>query len=125
MLYDNLHSAMKHSMKNKETERLSSIRIIISEVQRDPNKDYSDSKVLAVLASLIKITNKNPTPDKMLLATIDSFMPAVSEDNIKAFIATIDFTKLKNKMAAIGLVKKEFAGKAVDSEMVQRILATI
>lgn len=122
MMYNNIKEMMKVSMKNKDKETLSSIRIIKAEIDRDPNKDYSDKNVLDILNKLSKMTKKHPNPDAKLLEIIDSLVPTVSEEEVKLFVNTIDFTKLKNKMQAMGIVKNHFKDKMVDSKMLQNII---
>jgi hypothetical protein len=44
-----------------------------------------------------------------------------SEDDIRAFVATIDFSQFKNKMQAISVVTKHFNGN-VDGALVKNII---
>ena len=122
MLYDKIKEMMKVSMKAKDKETLGAVRIIKAEIDRDPNKDYSDENVIAIMNRLNKMTEKHPTPDKVLLGVINGLLPTVSEDEIKHFVKAIDFSKLKNKMQAMGIVKNHFKGKMVDSKMLQELI---
>lgn len=122
MIYEDIKSALKTAMMQKDKVKMSKVRLIKAEIDRDPNKNYVDTNVQKILESLIKVTNKSPQPDTELLSTIYEFMPVVSEEEILEFVDTIDFSKLKNKMAAMGIVKKHFRGKIVDSKMLQNII---
>lgn len=125
MIYEDIKQALKQAMMDKDKVKLRNVRLLKAEIDRDPRKNYSDDNVHAILGSLIKVTNKSPEPDIELLETIYEFMPVVSEQEVLDYVGTIDFSKLKNKMMAMGMVKKHFYGKIVDSEMLKSIIQQV
>lgn len=119
-------------MKAKDTARKDTIRIIMGEFSRQPNKELSDPEVVAVLRKLIKSETElleqgnQPVADSAYIAILDGYLPQqASEDDIKAWIAdNIDFASFGNKMQAMKPIMNEFAGRA-DGNMVKGILDTL
>jgi len=124
-MYEKIVAEMHQAMQDKEMKRLNAIRLIVSEIQRDPNKDYSDAKILVRLQTLTKMTKDSPILDTVLLGVIDEFVPPVSEAELLECVAGIDFSALKNKMQAMGIVKKHFTGRAVDSQVLQSMIKAV
>lgn len=59
--------------------------------------------------------------DTLKIIIAESYLPVgPTEDEIKAFIATIDFSQFKNKMQAMGPIMKQFPG--ADGNFVKNIL---
>jgi uncharacterized protein YqeY len=86
----------------------------------------TDEQAIRVLTGIIKSEEK--TLDytgkdvSSLLSVAKNYMPEmISEEEIKAFIDTIDFSNFKNKMQAGGVVKKHF-GTSVDGKLVSSII---
>ena len=131
-LQQQIKSELKVAMKAKDTARKDTIRIIMGEFSRQPNKELSDPEVVAVLRKLIKSETElleqgnQPVADSAYIAILDGYLPQqASEDDIKAWIAdNIDFASFGNKMQAMKPIMNEFAGRA-DGNMVKGILDTL
>lgn len=126
-IYENALKLKDAAMKARDKDKLDALKIIVSEFQRHPSKEPNDVDALAILKKLEadevhmlfvrKIENGSH-----FLSAVQSLIPVfATEDDISEFMKTIDFSKLKNKMQAIGMVKSNFKG-AVDSEMVKRMV---
>ncbi len=128
-LFERLRKDMLKALK-EDKEKASLLKTIIGEIQRDPSKDYSDKKVVKVIQKYLKsleenlklgaITRETYEKEKRLL---EEYLPRmVSEEEIRAFLARIDFSKFKNKMQAVGEVIKHFGPERVDGKKVQEIV---
>jgi len=116
-----------NAMKAREKERLDALKIVVSEFQRHPSKEPNDADAIAILKKLeadeiYMLAAKASATTSPFLEAIYSLLPKfASEIDIAEFMKTIDFSKLKNKMQAIGMVKSNFKG-AVDSDMVKKMV---
>ena len=123
-LFSTLKSdSIKYRKENKEFSDI--LKIVISEVQRDPNKNYSDEKVFSVIRKMIKdlkTMNKYGKNSNKEIKFLETYLPKqFSKKRIKEEINKIDMTKLKNKFAVIGILKKKF-GDSINPELVKEIL---
>lgn len=125
-------------IKAKDKDTLPYIRLILGEftnVSETSDKKISDEKAISVLRKLrasaietrdayISKGREIPQSEIVYLSVLDSYIPSLaSEENVRAFIKTIDFSSLPNKMKAIGLVKTHFNGN-VDGNIVKNIITT-
>jgi len=128
-LFERLRKDMLRALK-EDKEKASLLKTLIGEIQRDPAKDYSDKKVVKVIQKYLKsleenlklgaITREVYEKEKRLL---EEYLPKmVSEEEIRAFLAKLDFSKFKNKMQAVGEVIKHFGSERVDGKKVQEIV---
>lgn len=104
------------------------LRIIVGELQRQPKKILSDDEVVRILKRLVKseielIDLGGVSTDNAFLDVISLYLPEkTSIDEIKVWIGeNVDFSKLRNKMQAIGMVMKHF-GSSVDGRVVKKIV---
>jgi len=136
-----LHEAIKADLatatKSKDT-KVSDLRYILGEFSRlkgiKDGKVYigdtlTDEQAIRVLTGIIAGENKLlelvPNTTSTLKPLAESYLPTkISKEELVSFINTIDFTQLKNKMMAVGIVKKHF-GTSVDAQMVNDIIQGI
>lgn len=132
-LYEKIKNDIKESMKEKDQERLSSLRVILGEFPRlnlaagiKPN----DDQIISILRKLYKseksILEINKQETSIFLEVVDSYLPKLmSNEEIADFIkANIDLTQYKNIMQAMGPIMKELKGK-VDGNNVKTILSNL
>jgi len=104
------------------------LRIVLGELQRQRSKELSDLEVERIIKKLIKAEEElmeaggRPT-DPAFIAILNLYLPVeLTEDEIIDWLKrNVDFSTLKNKMQAIGLVTKEF-GSAVDGNKIKEII---
>ena len=103
------------------------LRVIVGELQRQPKKKLTDDEVVRILKKLHSaekelITLKGETISPFL-TLLETYLPEeVTRDQIIDWIIkNVDFSGLKTKMQAIGLVTKHF-GAAVDGNTVRNII---
>lgn len=129
---EEINSAMKEAMKNKDMERLATIRLIISAMKdkdinsrTEDNRDgISDSDILSMLQSMIKQRNEsakiykeNSRPElaekeEAEIAVIESFLPKqMSDDEIAAAISEIIAQTGAAGMKDMGKVMAELKSK--------------
>lgn len=115
-----------HIVKDQETKN--AIKVIVGELQRQPNKLLSDSETVKILKLLIKyeterIDRTGDFAESIYLKTLRSYVPEqVDRKELIFWIArNIDFSKLKNKMQAISMVTKHF-GPKVDGNLAKEII---
>jgi len=123
---------LKESIKNKSKNKKDNLRVILGEIQRDKHKKTDDESILKVLKQLKKLELekielfqkecKNPSMD--FIKQVEKYLPEeVSKEEIITYINNnINFSKLKNKMMAIGIVKKHFSDKNIDGKLVKEII---
>ena len=131
MLYDELKQDLKESMKIKNMERVSALRVIMGEFPR-LNKLAgelpTDDEVLKILKSLKKneelVLEKSNKTDSIYLDVIESYLPKMmSKEEIKAFILTsgIDTNSGGNIGQLTGRAMKDLKGKA-EGSLVKEVL---
>ncbi len=113
----------KNFIMNGDKMGLSACRIILGEIQRDPNKNYTDENVTKILRGLRKMTLKNPVPDTLLIALIDTYIPGpVSDVELYAWMSSSGFADHKIKemgkkaYSIIGMAKKFFGDREINSD---------
>ncbi len=100
-LQEQIKADLKESMKAKTAARTSAIRVLMGEFGRQPDKDLSDDKVIAIIRKLIKSEKETLSKSKEktsdYLEVLDAYMPTMpSEDDVKEWIkANVDFDKFK------------------------------
>jgi len=127
-LYDRIKKDMVSEVKRKNINISGMLKVLISDVQRDPNKDYSNDKVIKVITSTITLL-KDPHMMKLnkynesCIKYLQQYLPIkISVDDINEYLNTIDFSKLRNKMQAVGMVMNNFPIGSVDGNVVKEIL---
>jgi uncharacterized protein YqeY len=130
-IYDEIKSDIKTFMNNRDQKSLSSLRVILGELQRNPDKDYSDKSVLKQLKTLRKVTLKSPDPDYLIVSLIDTYIPEpVTTPEIKEWLKVNGYdkdsiSKLKNPMMLIGIINKSFTDRDVDGKVVKNLITDI
>ena len=115
--------------KENDKEMKIACQMIVGEIGRLEKKDVNDSNIIKIINKLIKselITLEYSGQDENendYIKCLKSFLPKMTgEYDIKVFLKTIDFSKLKNKMQAIGMCKNHFGNDCVDSNLVKNII---
>jgi len=126
-IYEKMVSDLSTMMKGPAEER-DALKLIISEMQRGDTKEVSDEKALSILKKLLKdekevLELQGKSSSVFMDAILGYLPPAVSDEEMKAFVRTIDFTKLKVPAAALGLIKKKFGDRPFDTKDALNIIA--
>ena len=115
--------------KEDNKEMKIACQMIVGEIGRLEKKDVNDSNIIKIINKLIKselITLEYSGQDENendYIKCLKSFLPKMTnEHDIRVYLKTIDFSKLKNKMQAIGLCKNHFGNDCVDSNVVKNII---
>ena len=117
--------------KNRDMIALGSIRVIIGEIQRDPDKDYSDENITKILKKLRKMTLKNPIKDPLLISMIDTYIPLFVSDVtvIKWIKSNFSYERIKKagakKYFIIGITKKNFSPEDINCVVVRDFLEKV
>jgi uncharacterized protein YqeY len=124
-LYTKIREELKFAINSRNTIKTWCLKVIVAELQREYKKELPDSEVLKILKKLEKyacdgIQNEQTT---QYLTLIRSFYPQmVTEEIIKKFIIdNVDFSKFKNNMQAISVVKSHF-GDTADGKLISNII---
>lgn len=121
---------LKKAIKEKNNTEKASLKIIVSELQRARTKVLYDDVTVQILQKLkkweldrLKIISRQDINSSSYLDTIVKYIPAKLDHlQVKQWIEdNIDFSKFKNKLAAIKVVKSHF-GPAVDGGEVRKII---
>lgn len=125
-LKEQLKLKLNESIKSGNNDVKSYLRIILGEMDR-MTKEPTDDDVLKILKNLKKLEcemlEHSGKITSSFLEFIDSYLPKqITADDIKVWLAAnVDFSKLKNKMQAVGLVVKQF-GQAADGNLVKEVV---
>lgn len=134
-IYDRIKSDLNVARKRGNKLLANDLKVIMGEFARlkgtKDGKSYitdspNDIQAERVLNSIIKSEEKTMSltgsSSSTLLEEAKKYIPEkISEEEIKDYIDTIDFSSLKNKMQAVGIVKKHFGSK-VDGKMVSNLI---
>lgn len=133
---EKINAAMKDALKNKEMERLSTVRLIIAAMKdKDinsrtdgPNEGIDESTLLSMLQSMIKqrmesskIFRENNRPEladkeDAEIAVIESFLPKqLSDEDVAKVVADIiaqtGASGIKDMGKVMGELKAKYAGQ--------------
>lgn len=136
MIQEIIKKSIIKEVKRKNSEDANFYRFLSGELERaatNKEKTVTDKTAIKVLDALKKKMAKNfeyfkNDPDKISrlereIQLIEQFLPKkIEAEEIKNWIKdNIDFSKLKNKMQATGIVMKHFSGQ-VDGKVVSEII---
>lgn len=129
-LQEQIYQDLKAAMKAKNEVRISALRVILGEFQRQPKKQLNDEEVKAVIRKLVKaekemLSNADSQESEYLLI-LERYLPdQPSEEEIRNWIqANIDFSVYQNKMQAMKPIMAHYGG-TVDGNLVRRILDSV
>jgi len=129
-LQERLQNDLKEAIKARDYST-PLLKFIIGELQRLPTKELNDDEVMKVLKKIEKneilmMQETSAERDSPLLKFVRNYIPRQlkAREIIEWVEKNIDFSQLKNKMQAIGIIKKEF-GERVDSVKVKEIITNI
>ena len=145
-IQNDLMKELANTAKEGVTIRRNNIKFLVGQFQRvakNKEKIVEDSEAIKIIKNLCKsvkeitipklteaLFNGRPTdiPNPQLkeayefVDLCEEILPKeASEEEIREFLKTVDFSLLKNKMQAIGLVNKHFNGN-VDGNLVKTIV---
>lgn len=127
-LQEQIRQDLTVAMKAKDEKKKSALRVILGEFSRLDKKELLDDDVVKTLKKLIKaekevIQIKAEQADYEFVKILEKYLPKMAtEAAIRSWIEqSIDFSKLKNKMQAMGPILKHF-GTAADGNTVKEIL---
>lgn len=131
-LRDRLSEAMKDAMKTKQVKRLSTVRLMLAEIQKQgiavKNENLSDDEILGVLAKMIKQREDSVTTyeqggrpelaagEREEIVIVREFMPKqLSPEETRAavqeVIAALGAASIKDMGKVMGALKERFAGQ--------------
>lgn len=126
-LQTKIQQDLKIATTSNNVQLRDTLKVIVGEMQRQPKKELNDGEVVKILKSLqkneqelIKATGQSASS---YLTVLSEYIPTeLSESDIMKWIGdNVDFSSLKNKMQAVGLVTKHF-GPLVDGNVVKKII---
>jgi uncharacterized protein YqeY len=140
-LLEKLQNEMKQAMKNKDRDRLSTIRMLISEIKKvqiDSKKDLSDEEIVKILQKYAKQRKdaieqyKNAGREDLVekeekeLKIVNEFLPEqLSEEEVEKIVAEtieeLNASSMKDMGRVMKAVMSKIAGKA-DGSIVSKIV---
>jgi len=129
-LQTSIHDDLKKAMKAKDETRVSALRVLLGEFQRQGKKELDDTEAVAIIRKLIKAEretlDRTAQASSPYLEIIESYQPRqASEEEIRAWItANIDFPQMKSKMQAMRPIMSHF-GSTTDGDTVKKILESL
>lgn len=138
-IQERISSALNQCISNRAPQDIiDNFKFIKAELQRGKNKYVSDDEAVKILVGLIKnqietikeLQKRNlPISEQtILIKDIKKFLPAqvisqleMTSQDVKDWIdSNVDFSKLKNKNQAIGIIKKSLP--YLDGNLVKEVL---
>lgn len=131
-LETNIKEDMKNALKNKETEKLNVLRLLISEFQRKPNPhiELEDKEVISIINKMIKseqelIKYKNETTSTFI-DILNQYLPKQLSKNdivneIRLKFQDIVSLPVNERMKQMGKLMKHF-GTSTDGNTLKTIL---
>lgn len=129
-LQENIVADMHHFMKTRNVESRDILKLIICEMQRQPNKSVEDHTVVKILNTMIKYEKENLNREGLdtsdYLELLEDYVPSkVNEQEIIDWIEeNINFSQFKNKMQAMKPIMAHF-GTSADGNAVKQIINNI
>jgi len=129
-LQESITAELKTAMKNRDRARTDSIRVLIGEFQRQPDKDLSDQQVIGIIKKLVKSEKEllaaSGKEDTGFIAVMEGYLPQqATEAEIRAWISEhIDFSQFGSKMQAMKPIMAHF-GSSADGNTVKKVLQSI
>jgi uncharacterized protein YqeY len=129
-MIEKLNEEIKVCMKNKNTQRLSVVRMLLSELKNEQKavgkKRTSDEVVLSYLKKLQKAVQEFPTdkqePLRQEIQIVEEFAPKqLSKEEVTKIIKNT-FTEKPTIGAVMGFFKKE--QKQIDGKLVKEVIDT-
>lgn len=130
-IYNQIKYDLKVFRANRDSALLNGVRFIMGEVQRDPDKDYSDKSIQTKLKAVRKGLLKAPTVDHVVVDLIDTYIPMpVSSIEVVHWLEVRGYdaeklNNLPNPYVIIGQLKPVFGGRDIDGSMVKTIIDKI
>jgi len=128
-LQEQISAELKTAMKSRDRVRTDTVRVLIGEFQRQPEKELTDQQVAGIIRKLIKSEKEllaaSGSEDSGFIEVLAGYLPQqAGEDEIRKWIAeNIDFSDFNNTMQAMKPIMAHFAGNA-DGNTVKKILQT-
>jgi len=129
-MQEKIKDDLKKSMLARDEARMSALRVLIGEFQRQGAKILSDQEVLAVIRKLIKSETetmaRSGAQESAYLEVLEGYMPkAPSETEIREWVGgNINLADFPNKMQAMKPIMANYNGLA-DGNLVRRILDSL
>jgi len=130
-LQEQIKKDLAASMKAKDEEKKSILRVIMGEFGRQSQKEISDPEVIKIIKKLVKsekevLERSGESADNRFIRVAQEYLPQeATEDEIKSWIQNnIDFGAYKNKMQAMGTIMKHFGDRA-NGNRVKQILGEL
>jgi uncharacterized protein YqeY len=129
-MINKIKEARTKAIKENNEALKTATRMILGEVPRlnkKANEVPTNKEIVKIINSLIKSENMtlgySGSDESEYLKALYSFLPEmISEDQVISFLETVDFSKLKNPMQCIPLIKQYFGEEFVDGAMVNNIV---
>jgi len=129
-MINKIKEARTKAIKENNEALKTATRMILGEVPRlnkKANEVPTNKEIVKIINSLIKSENMtlgySGADESEYLKALSSFLPEmISKDQIISFLETVDFSKLKNPMKCIPMIKTHFGEEFVDVAMVNNIV---
>lgn len=128
-IIERLRLELKEAFRAKDSDKKNNIRMVLSECERI-GKNLNDDQAVKVIKKMIKSEQETLShsgeESSSYLRFLETLVPEMaSEDEIRNWIEeNIDFSKLKTKPQAIGVVMKHY-GLRADGKVVKNIVMSI
>ena len=112
-------------------ETISALKVVVGELQRQPKKELADNEVIKIIKGLLNHAKelnsiKHSSLVDNYIKVLTKYIPEeVSDREVLDWIkSNVDFSKLKNKNQAIGMVTK-FFGARIDGNRAKGIVGKL
>ena len=131
-LEDDIRVDLFRCMKDRDQRVVDALRVVLGEIPRlnmKANESATDDQIINIVKKLIKSETETlklkgeDISESFYINLLKAYLPKmVTEAEILEYIqSNIDFSALKNKMQAVGVISKHF-GSSVNGGMVAHII---
>ena len=144
-LKEKITESMKSAMRAKDKERLSAVRLAMSEIKRvevDTRSEQNDTEIIAILDKMVKQRRESikqfkvadrqelVAQEEMEIQVLNEFLPQpLSEDELDAIlgsaIAQCDAKTMQHMGKVMGIIKPQIIGRAEMSLVSAKIKALL
>jgi uncharacterized protein YqeY len=129
-LQERLQTDFRLSIKTNDMLTRESLKVVLGELQRQSKKVLEDVEVIQILKKLekneLEFIKAAGCAETDYLKLLQFYLPHMVSDSdiVKWIEANVDFTSLKNKMQAVGIVMKHF-GPSAEGNRVKELIQEI
>lgn len=122
MIYDNIKNDLILATRNRDILKLSTLKVLLGEIQRKPDKDYNDEHVVSVIQKYLKnLKELNSADVKNEEDVLLKYLPnKTSKEDVFNYLSKLNIKEFNNKL--VGDIIKYFPKGSITGKDAQNIV---